>query len=242
MLQEGNVRQPIDYRDLCVGYTDPRQVDQFVSRLVRQVAHAMQTPLASAPEIQRSRLSRFDLGDPAAENEEHGLVSYFVPTAEASAALRGNARLVIGRKGTGKSAIFHYLLRRHSRGNSSLVLDLRPEGFQLRKLVDLLEISIGEGVREETLTAFWDYILLTELAAKIIDQEASLAHRDHDLLKKFELVRSGQPEPHSVTPRIFRAFDGPSASTRDQFFQGRSGGCRAGDRESGLDNENRPVA
>lgn len=190
LLQEGTARQPIDYRDISATYTDPDQVDHYVTRLVRQVASAMQKPLASAPDVQRSRLARLDLGDPAAENEEHGLVDYFVQTAEATAALRGRARLVVGRKGTGKSAIFQYVMRRNSRGNASLVLDLRPEGFQLRKLVDLLEPAIGEGVREHTLTAFWDYILLTELAAKILDKDASLAHRDHDLLQKFTRVQS----------------------------------------------------
>lgn len=190
LLQEGPAKQPIDYRDIVATYTDPSQVDHYVTRLVRQVAGAMQKPLIFAPDVQRSRLARLDLGDPAAENEEHGLLEYFVPTAEATAAFRGRARLVVGRKGTGKSAVFQYVLRRNSRGNSSFVLDLRPEGFQLRKLVDLLDSVIGDGVREQTLTAFWDYILLTELAAKILDKDASLAHRDHDILRKFERVQA----------------------------------------------------
>jgi hypothetical protein len=189
LLQEGNVRQPIDYRDLAVSYTDPSQVDGPVSRLVRHVATAIQKPVTLPPATQRSRLARLDLGDPAAENEEHGLMNYFVPTAQANSALRGQARLVIGRKGTGKSAIFHYVLHKNSRGQKTIVLDLRPEGYQLRKLVDLLEPAIGEGMREQTLATFWDYMLLTELAAKILDHEVSAAHRDPILLVKYQAVQ-----------------------------------------------------
>ena len=52
-------------------------------------------------------LERLDLGDVAAENESRQLRNYFVRTGQFVQAKRGHARLVIGRKGSGKTAIFY---------------------------------------------------------------------------------------------------------------------------------------
>ena len=53
-------------------------------------------------------LERLNLGDVAAENEIRALRSYFVKTAQFFEAKRANARMVIGRKGLGKTAIFYW--------------------------------------------------------------------------------------------------------------------------------------
>ena len=54
-------------------------------------------------------LEDLDLGDVAAENESRQLRSFFVPTGPFYQAKRGHARLVMGRKGSGKTAIFYAL-------------------------------------------------------------------------------------------------------------------------------------
>jgi hypothetical protein len=86
------------------------------------------TSVAVPVEQQRSHLAQLDLGDLAAENEDAVLGSYFIKTAQYQETLRGHARLVVGRKGTGKSAIFSQLRDTYSRrAQDYLVVDLRPE-------------------------------------------------------------------------------------------------------------------
>ncbi len=190
MLQEGRARQPIDYRDIIQAYDTPLQVQSSVERLVRRVASAMQKTVAAAVGKRReARLARLDLGDIAAENEEDVLDDYFVYTAQFIETRNGHARLVVGRKGTGKSAIFSQLKHEYARRSQQfLVVDLKPEGYQLRKLVDLMRTISDAGTREQLLVALWDYVLLCEIAHKIIEADSSWAYRDPETLRTYEEV------------------------------------------------------
>ena len=69
-----------------------------------------------------------------AENEFQTLGKYYVQTDEFNRAIRGEVNLVVGRKGTGKTALFSQV-RDKKRGNkNNIVVDLKPEGYQLVKL------------------------------------------------------------------------------------------------------------
>lgn len=112
LLQEGAVAQPIDYRDVVLTYTKPDQVLKLLERPLRQVITMLQEGGIHAVRLPEGLLERLDLGDVAAENEILGLRGYFVQTGQFNEAKRGHARLVIGRKGSGKTAIF-YAVRTH---------------------------------------------------------------------------------------------------------------------------------
>src|SRR6185295_11371239 len=78
MLQEGEVRQPIDYRDLVQSYRSPDQVGQFADRLILSVIESLQTVLPKTVHRSEGLLERLDIGDVAAENEIRPLRTYFV--------------------------------------------------------------------------------------------------------------------------------------------------------------------
>ena len=65
-----------------------------------------------------------------------------------------------------------------------MVLDLKPEGHQFLTLREQLLSSLSQGLQEHVLTAFWNYILLVELASKIIDTDGRLASKN---LQRFGL-------------------------------------------------------
>lgn len=188
MLQEGQIRQPIDYRDICQQYSDPRQVQGIVERFVKKVATTItSTGSPISPSHQQRDLEKLDLGDIAAENEDEQLESYFVKTSQFQETARGHARLVVGRKGTGKSAIFSQLRNRYIRRNSEfVVLDIRPEGYQLKKLIELLRTVSDEAIREQLSSTLWYYILLTELARCVLDRDLNIAYRDPDTLERYQ--------------------------------------------------------
>ena len=190
MIQEGITRQPIDYRDICQQYTNPKQVQGMVERLVKKVATTISSsgPSVSSPHQQRD-LERIDLGDVAAENEDEQLEAYFVKTAQFQETSRGHARLVVGRKGTGKSAIFSQLRNKYIRRNAEyVVLDIRPEGYQLKKLIELLRSVKDEAIRDQLSSTLWYYVLLTELARCVLDRDLSVAYRDAESLERYQAL------------------------------------------------------
>ena len=107
MLQEGAASQAVDYRDLVQSYSNAGQVPGLLRPALERVLDFIQTGSFSPPEMKDLGILRqLDLGDVAAENEIYGLHSYFVTTGQAIQALQWHARLVVCRKGSGKTAIF----------------------------------------------------------------------------------------------------------------------------------------
>ena len=106
--------------------------------------------------------------------------SYFVPTGEYNETKRGHARLVVGRKGAGKTAIFYSVRSTYKPSRAHLVLDLKPEGHQFAKLRESVLEHLSTGVQQHVLTAFWNYLLLMEIARKVVDDESQISHQNFD--------------------------------------------------------------
>ena len=188
MLQEGHVEQPIDYRDLIQAYADPAKIPALVIPFIKRVVDALQPSRFVPTVLPLTALEKIDLGDVAAENEISALRSYFVPTAQYNDARRGHARLVVGRKGAGKTAIFYGIRNAYWSSRSHLVLDLKPEGHQFTKLRETVLQPLSQGMQEHVLTAFWNYLLLMEIALKIVREERSYAYRNNDHAKRYDAV------------------------------------------------------
>lgn len=183
MLQEGDERQPIDYRELIVHYKQMKTLNNALERFVRRVADAKIKGVPRASEG-GGELEKVDLGDTAAENEITALPSYFIRTPQFQQAKQGHARLVVGRKGSGKTANF-YAVREAIRNKRSLIIDLKPDGDHFTKLRDQVLQHLKEGVQLHTLTSFWGYLLLLEVAKKLIDRERGGAWHDQERLERF---------------------------------------------------------
>jgi hypothetical protein len=189
LFQEGNSTQPIDYRDLVIPYTNANQLEPRLEPFIRQtLQHRLDTSVVAA-RPPRGLLEKLDLGDVAAENEIGQLKTYFVATGQFNEARRGHARLVVGRKGAGKTAIFYGIRDSLPKTPGYLVLDLKPEGHQFTKLRETVLAHLTPGLEEHTLTAFWQYILMCEISQKVIDSDYSWAQRDPGRSTAFDALK-----------------------------------------------------
>ncbi len=158
-------------------------------------------------------LEKVDLGDLAAENEIKGLSSYFVPTGQYNEAKRGRAQLVVGRKGSGKTAIFYGVRSTYRPSRAHLVLDLKPEGHQFTKLREAVLEQLSPGVQQHVLTAFWNYILLMEVGRKIIEDESKSSYQSAAVRVAWEEVskrygHDDQTEQGDFSERLLALVDG----------------------------------
>jgi hypothetical protein len=188
LLQEEDLPQPLDYRDVVKSYQNPDQVPQRTENIVLQVIQNLQTTSLRSIRRPEGLLQKLDIGDIAAENEIHPLASYFVETGPFSEARRGHARLVVGRKGSGKTAIFYALQHVFGGTGSRTIVDLKPEGHQFAKLRETVLARMTPGVQEHTLAAFWTYLLFVELAGTICRHERSWAVRHPERSERFHAV------------------------------------------------------
>lgn len=186
MIQENVAQQPIDYRDVVQHYTQGQRVTLLVAPFIKAL---LQESFGSkfAPVATPLRpLEQLDFGDIAAENEINQLREYFVPTSEYSDVKRGHARLVVGRKGSGKTAILYEVVDAFVRSRDYVVVDLKPEAHQFTEFRTVILRELEAGAKEHVLTAFWHYLLLIELARKIIEADAALVARDTELAEPYQ--------------------------------------------------------
>jgi hypothetical protein len=190
LLAEEDVRQPIDYRDVVQTIRSPKQIPALLERPLSMTLDRIQTRRTPGRPRPANVLQRLDMGDPAAENEIGGLDDYFVETGQYIQAKQGHARLVVGRKGSGKTAIF-YALRNPLIGlPSRLVLDLRPESYQFVKLRELVLERLGQGLQLHTMAAFWHFLLISEIARKILISDRQLTSRATGRSERFHQVET----------------------------------------------------
>jgi hypothetical protein len=186
MLQEGFSNQPIDYRDVIVPYSDSNMVLKSVEKIIRNTAETFQLNNPIYISLPKNLIERLDVGDVAAENEITPLIrGYFVKTPQFQQVRQGHARIVIGRKGTGKTALFYGIRSQYKPRRDKLVLDLKPEGHQFIRLREVVLNQLDSGLQEHTVSAFWHYLLLIEILGKIIDRESSNAYKDENSLKEY---------------------------------------------------------
>lgn len=189
MLKEGNNTQPIDYRDVLIPYSDHNAIPFILNKYVRQVSESLYNLSEFTGPSPTGLLEKIDLGNIAAENEIRSLVHYFVKTPPYQQARQGHARLVVGRKGSGKTAIFYAIRNEISQSKNKIILGLKPEGHHFTKLRELVLDNLSEGIQLHTLISFWNYLLLLELAKKIIEKNRGTAWQNPDNLKSYDTLK-----------------------------------------------------
>jgi hypothetical protein len=189
LIQQGEDPVPLDYRDLVSSFKHPERIDELIGQFALEVTDAWQAP-TELVNISGGVLAGLDLGAPNAENEFTTLSSYYLQTDQYQRTLRGEARVVIGRKGAGKTAVFAQVRDRVRSNKKMIVLDLRPEGYQLKKFKEQVLLYLHEGAKEHTITAFWEYLLLLEIAYKVLDKDRALHLNDHKLLEPYRALES----------------------------------------------------
>tara|TARA_R110002049_G_scaffold246586_1_gene420669 strand:- start:283 stop:2607 length:2325 start_codon:yes stop_codon:yes gene_type:complete len=188
LLQNGDDPVPLDYRDFVNVTYHPDEINDVIAEFASDVARAFQSQTEERILPERSFLKKLNLGSSSAENEMRDLNAYYLETDQYLKALRGEAHLVIGRKGSGKSAIFLQIrdIERDRNRSMNVVLDLKPDGYKLIKFKERILAFLEEGTYLHTITAFWEYVLLLEICYKILEKDKKRHIHDHVLYDGYQ--------------------------------------------------------
>ncbi len=112
------------------------------------------------------RIRDVDLGGFDAESD-HKLAEDFVRTPLVDEALTGRSHLFLGRKGSGKSALFRQLPQLAIDSAGPAMLDVTPYDYAWSALKSYREQGLGS---EQAHTNAWKFTLAVELASSLILQ------------------------------------------------------------------------
>lgn len=175
---------PLDVRDDVKYYGHPDDISEHVASFALDLTEYLQS-VESPLKVPQNSLQNMALGDPTAENEMTTLGAYYMQTEQFNRALRGEVNLVVGRKGAGKTALFLQLRDRLRADKRNVMVDLKPEGYQLIKLKEDLLSYLTEGSRQHLITAFWEYLLLLEVTYKVLEKDRNIHKNNHEIYEKY---------------------------------------------------------
>lgn len=188
ILQHEDYPVPLDYRDfVCMSY-HPNDINEHIANFAGEVAEAFQQDVSIVTSNEDTFLQSIDLGSTSAENEMRTLESYYLKTDQFLKSLRGEANIVVGRKGSGKSAIFLQVRDRERNKKGNIVLDLKPDGYKLIKFKEMILSFLEEGTFQHTIMAFWEYVLLLEICYKILEKDREHHKHDHTLYEPYRAL------------------------------------------------------
>ncbi|WP_156820715.1 P-loop ATPase, Sll1717 family [Thioalkalivibrio thiocyanodenitrificans] len=176
---------PLDVRDFAKSYSRPEDLKDLIHEFSLSVFERIQETQNLDLPI-GNLLSTLTVGDPMAENEFQTLGEYYLQTDEFNRALRGEVNLVVGRKGTGKTALFSQVRNRKRANKNNIVVDLKPEGYQLVKLKEDVLDFLSSGAKQHLVTALWEYLLYAEICHKVLEKDQERHLRDHRLYDGYE--------------------------------------------------------
>jgi len=188
ILQQGDSPVPLDYRDFVNTTYHPNDVNECIAYFSGQVAVAFQQDTKVENISSDTFIQSLNLGSTSAENEMRTLKSYYLKTDQFLKSLRGEANIVVGRKGSGKSAIFLQIRDRERKKKGNVVLDLKPDGYKLIKFKELILSFLEEGTFQHTIMAFWEYVLLLEICYKILEKDREQHKHDHTLYDSYRAL------------------------------------------------------
>ena len=176
LLAHERTELPADLQEQATRFSIPANLDRILTEFRDEVQDELNDREVARP-LPMALLDQIRCGDPAAENEQEDLRDYFLETEEFKRTLNNAANIVIGRKGSGKTAIFLQVRDRVRADRRNIVIDLNPEGYQLLKLKEMMLELQSQGLRREFIAAFWQYVMWLEIA--------SAAERDSGLTDRY---------------------------------------------------------
>jgi hypothetical protein len=178
MLVENPYDVPIDYRGLLVKIDDPGKSESVISNFLQEI-----TPKAFAfiraqekltPDVQEAEndLEEISFGQHMAENEGDQVSQYYLDVWNLNNLLESKSRIIIGRKGVGKTATLMKIKANAEEDSRNHICLIEPIVLEIKKLLSLLEKLLGHE-KTHLIESTWKFLIYTQLAN-------SLYHRLRD--------------------------------------------------------------
>lgn len=190
MLAEAPYETPLDYSDLLEKHDTPAQCISLAEAWLEESSDELsrQKTLASdyARKIKKqSRLQQLSVGAYVAEEEAQEIPRYFVEVASYRVASRDRYSLVVGQKGSGKSAILYKLLADTKKDVRNLTCVIKPVAFELEGLLQMVSTVSATAERGYLIQSFWKFLIYTELARSLritINLKSQFSEREEQFL------------------------------------------------------------
>ncbi len=179
MLAHQPYDSPIDYSDLLQTHKTAAQCESLAIPWLKRVeiTYSSETKegLQYAEQVAaQTELQRLSFGESVAEREVEELSDYFVPIATYMEARETEHSIIVGRKGSGKTAILYKLAGELSPNPENHVCIIKPVAYELEGILQMLRQALPIAEKGFLIESFWKFLIYTELAKSVCDHLATL--------------------------------------------------------------------
>ncbi len=172
MLAEKPYEVPIDYRDFLITYDNKQRCEEIVSEFLdplkkRLLEYYSQQSISREIKKKTTDFQQISFGEFLAEHESEELPDYYVETFSLSTLIKNDYNIVIGRKGTGKTATLYSLKSLLEKDSRNHVCLIKPINFEIDALVKILQVPSEEYERSYLVESAWKLLIYTEVAKSI---------------------------------------------------------------------------
>lgn len=152
---------PIDYEDLLVEYQSADECAlKTIDWLQDRIGKKGRVPAGRTQDI---NLIKLGIGCETAEDEREDLIRYFVEVDPYARAKERKISLIVGRKGSGKTAIFIKLAHDFSEEENTYTVVLKPDSDELVQHSELSSRFESESNRRGFFHSVWRFVILSKL-------------------------------------------------------------------------------
>jgi hypothetical protein len=175
MLAHEPYASPLDYRDLLRKHHTATAAESIFADwslpLVEQYEKRVSQATAYRAEKRAQKeLRDITIGEPVAEFESDSVPDYYVSTAAYTETLHSKYSIVVGRKGTGKTATLYALTEELRADPRNHVCIIKPVGYELEGLMSILRQELSRAEQGYLVESFWKFLLYTELTKSLYDE------------------------------------------------------------------------
>ena len=172
MVGQAPLESPVDYGELLKVHDTTGDaivaVEQWLSVIASNLPRRRpRRPREEEKPPERIDLRQISLGDPVAEHERFDLDNYFIETSSYYRALAGPTTILVGRRGTGKTAILYAIQAEASGDTRNHVTVIKPVGYEIDGLVRVLDSVVESSERGYLVASLWKFLIYTELANSV---------------------------------------------------------------------------
>ena len=175
MLAEVPFQPPVDYEHILRVHATAEECASIGRNWLADVGSRLGRRRSRRERPARRVETDFDvrslfLGDSIAENEATDLHDYFVETSNFIRAMDDQLTILVGRRGTGKTAILYAINSERSKSARNHVTILKPVGYETHGLIRVLDEIQSRSERGYLIESLWKYLIYSEIAANVAEE------------------------------------------------------------------------
>jgi energy-coupling factor transporter ATP-binding protein EcfA2 len=165
----------IDYQEFLKKFTNldlcKKAVSPFLLAIKNDLGHLIQKPVLYSKR-RESDIQKIKFGEYIAEHESNTIYEYYVNTAHQESIIKSEYNIVVGRKGSGKTATLYYLKVVLGKDIRNEVITIKPMNFEIDGLVELLKKLKNDFETGFIIQAIWKFLIYSEIAKHIYSSVA----------------------------------------------------------------------